>query len=187
MGSLTLSSVNFNKEASFNPPDTIMAMVREMQQCQILPELEAFDSGMINYAKYLEHKGWLAAPHYFNLILGNIACAQADLLHLAVMIRDLPAGSFWSVGGVGDCQLMMNSIAIASGGGVRVGIEDNIWHDSSRSVLAKNLDLIKRIHTLAEANGRTIMKPADCRTLLRLQRGHGTYGRLSDNDNDCQP
>jgi 3-keto-5-aminohexanoate cleavage enzyme len=186
MGSLTLSSVNFNKEASLNSPDIIMAMAGEMQRCHILPELEAFDSGMINYAKYLEHKGLLQAPHYFNLILGNIACAQADLLHLAVMTRDLPAGSLWSVGGVGDCQLMMNSIAIASGGGVRVGIEDNIWYDSSRTILVKNSELIKRIHTLAEANSRTIMKPADFRKLLRLQSGHGMYGRLNDDDSDCR-
>ena len=127
MGSLTLSSLNFNKQASINSPEIVQALAQEMKRCNILAELEAFDSGMINYAKYLESRGLLEAPHYFNLIVGNIACAQADLLHIGVMIRDLPPNSLWSLGGVGDYQLMVNSIAIAAGGGVRVGLEDDIW------------------------------------------------------------
>ena len=114
MGSLTLSSVNFNKEASVNSPDMIQALAREMRRMGILPELEVFDAGMINYAKYLERKGLLEPPHYFNLLLGNIACAQADLLHAGMMINDLPPNSLWSLAGIGDNQLMMNSIAVAS-------------------------------------------------------------------------
>ncbi|MDD1744389.1 MAG: 3-keto-5-aminohexanoate cleavage protein [Candidatus Methanoperedens sp.] len=178
MGSLTLSSVNFNNQASINSPDMIQALVREMNNCGIMPELEAFDAGMINYAKYLEKKELLKPPHYFNLILGNIACAQADLLHVGIMVRDLPQNSFWSLGGVGDCQLMMNSIAIAVGGGVRVGLEDNIWFDPARTKLARNSELIHRIHRIVETNGRKVMKPAELRKLLKLEDGHGSYGRI---------
>jgi len=177
MGSLTLSSVNFNQQASINSPEMIQALAKEMKDRGILPELEAFDVGMINYAKYLEKKALLEPPHYFNLILGNIACAQADLLHAGMMIRDLPPDSLWSLGGVGDTQLMMNSIAIATGGGVRVGLEDNIWYDKARTMLAKNRVLINRIHRLADANQREIMKPAELRKLLHLNKGNGSYGR----------
>ena len=90
-----------------------------MQARGILAELEAFDAGMINYARYLEKKGLLQPPHYFNLLLGNIACAQADLLHAGIMIRDLPEDSLWSLAGIGNAQLAMNSVAIAMGGGVQ--------------------------------------------------------------------
>lgn len=181
MGSLTLSSVNFNRQASMNPPDLIQALAREMKLHHILPELEAFDAGMINYAKYLERKGLLEPPHYFNFILGNIACAQADLLHIGVMLRDLPPSSLWSLGGVGDCQLMMNSIAIAAGGGVRVGLEDNIWYDQARTRLARNAELIRRLHKLAQANERKIMTPIELRRLLKLEDGNGCYGRIYSN------
>jgi len=177
MGSLTLSSVNFNREDSMNSPKMIQSLAREMKHKGIVAELEAFDAGMINYAKYLERKGLLEAPHYFNLLLGNIACAQADLLHLGVMVRDLPPQSLWSVAGIGNAQLMMNAIAIASGGGVRVGLEDNIWYDNKRTRLARNIDLIRRIHNLAEANERKIMSPSELRTLLNLENGDGKYGR----------
>ncbi len=178
MGSLTLSSVNFNKQASVNAPDMIQALAREIKRRGVLAELEAFDSGMINYARYLEEKGLLEPPHYFNLILGNIACAQADLLHASVMIRDLPPNSYWSLGGVGDYQLMMNSIAVASGGGVRVGLEDDIWYDPARTRLARNIELVRRIHRLAEANEREVMTPGELRKLLRLKAGNGRYGRV---------
>lgn len=177
MGSLTLSSVNFNREHSVNSPKMIQSLAKEMKRKGILAELEAFDAGMINYAKYLERNRLLEAPHYFNLLLGNIACAQADLLHLGVMVRDLPPHSFWSVAGIGNAQLMMNSIAVAAGGAVRVGLEDNIWYDNKRTRLARNIDLIRRIHTLADANERKIMPPSEFRTLLNLESGHGKYGR----------
>ena len=183
MGSLTLSSVNFNREDSINSPMMIQSLAKEMKRKGILAELEAFDAGMINYAKYLERKGLLEAPHYFNLLLGNIACAQADLLHLGVMIRDLPPHSYWSIAGIGKVQLMMNSVAIASGGGVRVGLEDNIWYDNKRSVLARNIDLIRRIHDLAGANERKIMSSSEFRLLLNLENGHGNYGRKYSGNN----
>lgn len=182
MGSLTLSSVNFNRQASVNSPDMIQSLALEMKRRGILAELEAFDAGMINYAKYLEKKGLIEPPHYFNLLLGNIACAQADLLHLGVMVRDLPSDSYWSVAGIGNAQLMMNSIAIAYGGGVRVGLEDNIWFDPDRSKLARNADLIRRIHKIAEVNEREIMTPSELRKLLKLGDGNGQYGRKSKQD-----
>jgi 3-keto-5-aminohexanoate cleavage enzyme len=177
MGSLTLSSLNFNKQASMNSPEMIQALASEMNKKGILPELEAFDSGMINYAKYLAEKGLIKPPHYFNLILGNISCAQADLLHAGIMINDLPHQSIWSMGAVGDYQLRINSIAIAMNGGVRVGLEDNIWYDQSRTKQATNSDLVKRIHVISNANEREIMKPAELRKILNLESGHGFYGR----------
>jgi len=178
MGSLTLSSLNFNRVASINSPEMIQRLAHELKSRGILAELEAFDAGMINYAKYLERKGILEPPHYFNLLFGNIACAQADLLHVGIMIRDLPENSYWALAGIGDFQLRMNSIAIVSGGGVRVGLEDNIWFDKARTKLATNSDLLHRIHRLAEASERKIMPPGRLRKLLNLQPGHGKYGRI---------
>jgi uncharacterized protein (DUF849 family) len=65
---------------------------------------------------------------------------------------------------------MMNSIAVAFGGGVRVGLEDNIWYDNKRSRLAQNIDLIRRIHTLADANERKIMPPSEFSDLRQSRR-----------------
>lgn len=180
MGSLTLSSLNFNRIASTNSPDMIQRLASEMIKYGILAELEVFDTGMINYAKYLEKKGLLKPPHFFTLLFGNIACAQADLLHAGVAIRDLPPNSYWTMAGIGNSQLKMNSIAIASGGGVRVGLEDNIWYDYKRTKLATNTDLLSRVHHLADANEREIMTSKEMRKLLHLQDGHGKYGRAVD-------
>ena len=177
MGSLTLSSLNFNKTESINSPDIINNLAKLMQDKGIVPELEAFDIGMINYAKYLEKKGLIQAPFYFNLLLGNISCAQANLLHAGMMINDLPKDALWSLAGIGNAQLKMNSISLAIGGGVRVGIEDNIWFDNARTKLASNSDLLKRVHTLANANGRALMTPREFRIKMNLKSGNGSYGR----------
>jgi len=182
MGSLTLSSLNFNKIASVNSPDMIQDLAAKMKDLGIVPELEAFDAGMINYAKYLIKKDLLVPPYYFNLLLGNIACAQADIIYAGIMIRDLPENSVWSLAGIGDQQLKMNSVAIAVGGGVRVGLEDNIWYDAERTIPARNIDLIKRIHVLAKANGREMMTSEEFRQKMNLERGNGKYGRTFNNN-----
>jgi uncharacterized protein (DUF849 family) len=166
LGSLTLSSLNFNKQASVNTPQMIQQLARKMLAKGIRPELEVFDLGMINYATYLIRKGLVNAPYYYNLILGNIACAQANMLSLGLMINELPDDAIWAVGGVGDFQLPMNAMAVVAGGGVRVGLEDNIWYDENRTRLASNRDLVERVLHIAEAMGRKPCPPRALRDLL---------------------
>jgi 3-keto-5-aminohexanoate cleavage enzyme len=180
MASLTLSSLNFNNQASINEPVLIVRLGEEMLRRGIKPELEAFDAGMINYAKYLIKKNILTPPYYFNLICGNIACAQADLLHVGIMIRDLPEESIFSLGGVGDYQLPINSLAVTMGYGVRVGLEDNIWMDRNRTRLATNIGLIRRIKEIALANEMQTMSCSELRMLLNLKKGSGEYGMVSN-------
>jgi len=168
-GSLTLSSLNFNKQASINSPDMIQALAKKMLDNKIKPELEAFDLGMINYARYLIKKDLVNPPYYFNLILGNIACAQATMLSLGLMVQDLPQGSMWSAGGIGDSQITMNTMSIIAGGGVRIGLEDNIYFDNARTVLAKNSDLVKRIVAISKVLGRTPYTHKETRELLDVQ------------------
>jgi uncharacterized protein (DUF849 family) len=170
-GSLTLSSLNFNKQASVNAPQMIQDLAKKMLENNIRAELEAFDLGMINYATYLIRKNLLKAPYYFNLILGNIACAQANLLSLGLMVKELPEGSIWSAGGVGDFQLPTNAMALVAGGGVRVGLEDNIWYDEQRTRLASNQDLIERILTIGKALGREPYTQKEARKLLCPENG----------------
>lgn len=169
MGSLTLSSLNFNKQASVNSPDMIKALAQKMVDLGIKPELEAFDIGMINYAKYLASNGFVWEPFYFNLILGNIACAQANMLNLGLMVNELPSNSCWSVGGVGSSQLKMNIMGMVNGGGVRIGLEDYIYMDEERRKMATNLAQIKRIKTIADTIGVKIDAPSEVRKKLELE------------------
>ncbi|MGE5804417.1 MAG: 3-keto-5-aminohexanoate cleavage protein [Ignavibacteria bacterium] len=165
-GSLTLSSLNFNHQASVNAPQMIKALAQKMLDNNIRPELEAFDLGMINYANYLIGKGLIKPPYYFNLILGNIACAQANLLSLGLMIKELPSGSIWSAGGIGNWQLKMNAMSIMEGGGVRVGLEDNIYFDDDRKQLAENRQLVERIAGIARVLGKLPYSPKEAREIL---------------------
>jgi uncharacterized protein (DUF849 family) len=169
MASLTLSSLNFNKQASINSPQMIQMLAKMMLDNGIKPELEVFDIGMINYADYLCGKNLLKPPFYFNLILGNIACAQANILNLGMMINELPEGSIWAAGGVGDAQLKINVSAMINGGGVRVGLEDNIWLTPQRDTLATNMDLLRRIHMISQSLGLEIATPKEVRAYLELE------------------
>lgn len=166
MASLTLSSLNFNKEAVENSPQMIYDLAHTMQGLGIKPELEVFDTGMINYAKYLIKKRLLTPPYYFNFLFGNIACAQFDTDLLEYMLDTTPRPSFVSLAGIGSFQYKVNLYAIRHDLGVRVGLEDNIWYDARRTKLASNLDLLKRIKDKADHAGREIMSPKEFRELV---------------------
>ena len=114
------------------------------------------------------HVHQIKPPYYFNLILGNIACAQANTLSLGLMIKELPENSIWSVGGVGNTQLPMNAMAIITDGGVRVGLEDNIWYDNDRQKLATNYELIERVVGIAKSLGHQPYRAEEVRELLNL-------------------
>ncbi len=168
MASLTLSSLNFPRSASVNSPDMLQRLAGRMQERGIKPELEVFDLGMVNYAHYLISKGLLTPPYYFNILLGNIATAQARLSHLGLIVSDLPEGSIWCVAGIGDAQLAMNTLGMAMGDGARVGLEDNLHLDPERTVLATNAQLVGRVRAIAEAMGRVVATPAELRRRLAL-------------------
>jgi uncharacterized protein (DUF849 family) len=175
MGSLTLSSLNFSGQASVNSPKVIQALAWRMSQRGILPELEAFDLGMINYANYLLRKELVSSPSYINIILGNIAGAQCSLSHMAVMLQDLPDDMLWSFGGIGSAQLPAVSVAIAMGGGVRIGLEDNL---RLLGRLTTNRELLATVRALADIHGRAFMTPAAAREKLGLAQ----YGKHAISD-----
>jgi 3-keto-5-aminohexanoate cleavage enzyme len=139
----------------------IQQLAQKMLDYGVHPELEVFDMGMIHYGQFLINKGLLQAPFYWNIIAGNIAGLQTDMLELGMAVKQLPPQSFWAFGGIGKQQLSANMLAMASGGGVRIGLEDNIYFDKSRKILATNADLLRRIHVLAAISEREIMSPSE--------------------------
>lgn len=172
MGSLTLSSLNFTRQASVNSPEMIQGLIGKMDEYGVTPELECFDSGMVNYAHYLIRKGLLKAPYYFNLLFGNVANTQADMAHVGLILKDLPQESYWALAGLGQDQLKMNALAIAFNGGVRVGLEDNIWYNHARTELGTNIGLLKRVHDLAGIFEREVMKPQEFGSLGFYNKRH---------------
>jgi len=157
MASLTLSSLNFSKTASVNSPDTVQYLAGTMRDLGIKPELEIFDLGMKNYATYLAQKAIIKPPFVANFLFGGIASAQANLTEIAAMVAGMHTSSCWSLGGIGLTQTRVAAIALASGGGVRVGLEDNLYWDEARRRLATNQELVQRVVDLASLLGRKPM------------------------------
>lgn len=166
MASLTLGSMNFPKQTSSNPPEMIHYLLDTMNAHGIRPECEVFDPGMIDYLRFLTDTDRLQTPYYVNMILGNRGTSDATPLNLAWMVDRLPAGGIWAAGGIGKTQCTVNNLAIAMGGHVRVGIEDNLYLKNKTP--ASNPALIKRVVEAAHAMDRPPMSPAEARILLGL-------------------
>jgi len=168
MASLTLSSLNFPRQASTNAPDTIAYLAKEMLERGILPEIEIFDLGMANVLHFLQDKGLVTRPAYANLLFGNLATAQADFLEIGAVVSRLPTGTIWSLAGIGASQLPVAAMAAAAAPGVRIGLEDNLWLDAGRTRLARNVELVERVHALAALMDRPVMPSNDLRAALQI-------------------
>ncbi|MFN7991118.1 MAG: 3-keto-5-aminohexanoate cleavage protein [Candidatus Micrarchaeia archaeon] len=168
--SLSLGSMNFPNTESVNSPQMIEKLAVMMDRRGIRPELEVFETGMINYGRFLLKKGILKAPLFFNLfhgILGTMPGRMVDLCHMA---GALPDGSEWGAAGGGRFQLPINVSAMLMGGHVRTGIEDNIWMDHDKKTPATNELLVKRIARIATEIGRPVASPKEAREILGLKK-----------------
>lgn len=170
MASLTLGSLNFQTGPSVNPIEVIERLAITMRDNGIKPELEVFDSGMVNLAKYLDRHGLIQGKKYFNILLGNINTAPATIGNLAALYTELPDNSLWAACGLGGFQLPMNVASIVAGGHIRVGLEDTIHYDYARTKLASNEDLVARIVRISEEMQRPIATPQQVRQMLELDQ-----------------
>lgn len=155
LGSLTMSSLNFPASASVNEPETIVWLIEEMNKYCVSPEIECFDSGMLNYTNYLVKKGILSGPLYINVILGNLFNAGTDLSTVASIINNLPKNAKVCFGGIGDSQLKANILGLLEADGIRIGLEDNFYFGKKEK--ATNQQLLARINRIMDEMGHTTM------------------------------
>ena len=182
MGSLTLSSMNFSTQPSINAPSTINYLAQEMVLKGISPEVEIFDSGMSNYLHSLIKKSLMPRTIYANILLGNIFGAQPNFPHIAAITSTLPSNVVSSFAGLGNYQLRSNTLALAAGHGIRIGLEDNIWFDNERTTLASNRSLLERITAIANLQELIPATPMQVRENLGLNPGQGRYGLVPTAD-----
>ena len=169
MASLTTGSVNFPDSVYENSPSLIASLAADMQKQGIKPEMEIFDVSMISNAVALAEQGLATAPLHFDFVMGLKGAIPATVENLVHLRNTIPAGSTWTVAGIGKAQLAMAAHAIVMGGHVRVGLEDNIYY--RRGELATNVRLIERIVQLAEILGREVAAPDEARRILNLPIG----------------
>lgn len=169
MASLTLGSLNFPDSASTNSPEMIRQLAARMRERGIVPELEVFELGMLNYAHYLAKKEVIETPCYVNLILGSLGSSPARFLDLCNLARDIPRNWVWSAAGIGRHQLPICAAALVMGGHVRVGLEDNLYYDPARTIPASNAALVERMVRIAGEMGRKVASFQEARCRLNLQ------------------
>ncbi len=166
MATLTCGSVNFGDEIFENSFPIMRRILRAMQQYGVRPELEIFDKGHLANARRLEREGLLSFPQHVDFVLGVPGGLEASVSNLCDLVGVLPEGCTWSVAGIGRMQLPLAMAAMAMGGHVRVGLEDNIYYSKGR--LATNEELVARVVRIAGELGRPVADPAQARAILGL-------------------
>jgi 3-keto-5-aminohexanoate cleavage enzyme len=167
MATLTCGTVNFGDDVFENSFPIMRGILAEIVRYGVLPELEIFDAGHLSNAKRLAKEGLLALPAHVDFVLGVPGGLDASVPNLSYLVEQLPPGCTWSVAAIGRHQLPLAAVAIAMGGHVRVGLEDNIYYSKGR--LARNDELVARVARVAAELDRPVATPAVARELLGLR------------------
>ncbi|QGX97567.1 3-keto-5-aminohexanoate cleavage protein [Roseovarius faecimaris] len=167
--SLDCGTLNFGNgdEIYISTPPTLRRMAQLTQEWGVKPELEVFDLGHIRFAKAMVEEGLIDAPPMFQLCLGIPWGADQTVETMAAMKAQLPPGASWASFGISRYQMPMAAAAVALGGNVRVGLEDNIWLDKGK--LATNGDLVRRVVEIIERMGGRALTPQEARNKLGLR------------------
>ncbi len=169
--SLDCGTLNFGNgnEIYISTPPYLRKMAELTREWGVKPELEVFELGHIRFARQMIAEGLIAEPPMFQICLGIPWGADQTVDTMKVMKDELPPGASWASFGISRMQMPMAAAAVAMGGNVRVGLEDNIWLE--KGVLATNAQLVERVVGIIERMGARVLTPAEARTKLGLRGG----------------
>jgi 3-keto-5-aminohexanoate cleavage enzyme len=166
MASFTTGSNNMPNTVYENSPQFIEYLARVFQETGVKPEIEVFETGMINNALFLEKKKLLTFPLHFQFVLGVPGAMPASIKNLLFLSESIPMGSTWTVAGIGKWEIPLAAAAIVMGGHVRVGLEDNLFLPDGSP--ASNPNLVDKVVKIAREIGREVATPDEARAILSL-------------------
>ena len=165
---LDCGTMNF-AEADYvmtNTPGMLRAMAKMMTDLGVRPEIEAFDTGHLWFAKQLVEEGLIEDPVMVQLCMGVPWGAPDDLNTFMAMVNNVPPHWTFSAFSIGRNQMPFVAAATLAGGNVRVGLEDNLWLE--KGVLATNAQLVEKAASIINNLGPSLMSPQEVRDELKL-------------------
>ena len=150
-----------------NPFSEIIELLEVMNELGIKPEHECFDLGHIGSLEPLVHMGVLREPLHVDCVMGVVGGAPPTARNLTAMVDNIPAGSHWAVIGISRKQWTLISAALALGGSIRVGLEDNFYLPDGE-MARSNGDLVAKAREMVVNAGRRPATVAEARGLLGL-------------------
>jgi uncharacterized protein (DUF849 family) len=150
-----------------NSFDEIVYYVKHMREAGVRPELECFDTGHIESLRPLIDMGLLTPPFDVNLVMGVMGGMPATPKMLAFAVDLLPPGARWHTTPISHMTWSMSAAALAAGGNVRVGLEDNFYLPNGEMVKS-NGELVAQAAKMAHDMGRAVASVDETRAMLGL-------------------
>lgn len=167
MASLSMGTMNFGPDIFENSERTIRTIAMAIQENGLMPELEIFDYGMMDTVYRYLKKGYIPEKFHVDFVLGVPGGMGGEIGKLIILVGCLKPGQTWSAAGVGRFQLPLSAHAIAMGGHVRVGLEDNIYYRKGEPARS-NAQLVERVVRIAKELDRPIATIEQARDILGL-------------------
>ncbi len=169
MASLNPCSMSFADGEFRNPPDGVRRLAARMQELEVKPELEIYDTGHLEVALQLAEEGLVPEPLQFSIVMGIRGGMPATPSALVQLVERLPDGAVWQAIAIGRWNLPMTAIGLAMGGNARTGMEDTIMLRRGVAV-DSNAQLVERLVAVARSLEREPAGVAEVEERLALPR-----------------
>lgn len=170
MATLDCGTLNFGGDEIFiNTENDVIAFMQRFKELNIKPELECFEKGHLDLVLRLQKKGYIEGPLHFSFVLGVNGGMSGEMRDFLFMKESLPANATFSVAGIGRYEFPLATMAILTGGHVRVGLEDNIFIEKGK-LARSNGELVEKVVRIARELGREIATPDEARAILGMVR-----------------
>lgn len=170
MASLATGSVNFPDRIYDNPPQMVEKAAGRMLELGVKPEVEVFDFAMLYAAAELAGRGLLARPPHLQLVMGirnALPARESIAAFFCAEVHDMLPDATYTFAAIGRHQLEANRWALAKGGHIRTGLEDNLYFDQGK-LASSNAELVERAAKLCTAYDRHPASAKETRELLNL-------------------
>lgn len=168
MGSFNTGTINFGEDIFVNSFADMRALAKAFDKYGVIPEFEIYDAGHLDNLRKLIKEGIVRPPYHCQFVLGVPGALSGEISSLVYLVEHLPPDSTWGVAGIGRYELPLAVHAVAMGGHVRVGLEDNIYYAKGQ-LTTSNAELVARIVRIAKELGRPVATPAEARQILGLR------------------
>jgi len=171
MATLNMGTMNFGDEVFYNEPKDIVTLAQRIDELGVVPEMEIYDVGMLEYSFQLINEGVIKPPFHYQFVLGvpgGMSGDERNLTHLKTLLEsELGSETHWAVAGIGRYEFPLAEKAIGLGGNVRVGFEDNIYLEKGK-LATSNADLVEKVASMAKVSGRRVMDSNEVREKFHI-------------------
>lgn len=152
-----------------NPVEKISRYLEVMNRCQVVPEFECFDTGILRSVFLYRRNGMFQGDVHVSLVMGVASGMPAKPQWLPLLLEEMEPGTHWQLIAIGRKEVWdLHRRCLELGGDVRTGLEDTFYLPDGTKARG-NGELVEALAKMVRETGRDVASPEEARQILGIR------------------